>query len=150
MDPDSPKSDPKKAQDPPRGNGLGTFWAELKRRKVMRVAITYAVVAWLVIQVADTTFEGFGIPIWAFRFVMLCVILGFSTGPHSSLGIRTDTRWDQDHQSRSSDAGRHACIQTTTTQSQLVFRRLRRRHPHPHLRHPGHFLLHSLSRAPWS
>ena len=43
----------------------------------MRVAIVYAVVAWLVIQVADTTFEGFGIPIWAFRLVMLCVILGF-------------------------------------------------------------------------
>ena len=34
-------------------------------------------VAWLIIQVAETTFEGFGIPLWAFRFVMLCVILGF-------------------------------------------------------------------------
>ena len=58
-------------------SGLVTFWQELKRRKVTRVAITYAVVAWLIIQVADTTFEGFGIPLWAFRFVMLCVILGF-------------------------------------------------------------------------
>lgn len=62
---------------PPKPTGLSAFWAELKRRKVMRVAITYAVVAWLIIQIAATTFEGFGIPIWAFRFVMLCVILGF-------------------------------------------------------------------------
>ena len=43
----------------------------------MRVGITYAVVAWLIIQVAGLTFEGFGIPIWAFRFVVLCVLLGF-------------------------------------------------------------------------
>ena len=43
----------------------------------MRVAITYAVVGWIVLQVASLTFEGFGIPIWAFRFVMICVILGF-------------------------------------------------------------------------
>ena len=41
----------------------------------MRVAITYAVVAWLIIQVASTTFGSFGIPEWAFRFVviMLCI-----------------------------------------------------------------------------
>ena len=57
--------------------GLTAFWAELKRRKVMRVAIAYTVVGWVIMQVADLTFEGFGIPIWAFRFVMLCVILGF-------------------------------------------------------------------------
>ena len=43
----------------------------------MRVAITYAVVGWVIMQVASLTFEGFGIPIWAFRFVMLMVILGF-------------------------------------------------------------------------
>lgn len=61
----------------PAPSGLTAFWAELKRRKVTRVSITYAVAAWLIIQVADTTFAGFGIPLWAFRFVMLCVILGF-------------------------------------------------------------------------
>ena len=33
-----------------------SIWQELKRRKVMRVAITYAIVAWLIIQVASTTF----------------------------------------------------------------------------------------------
>jgi len=57
-------------------SGSAGFMAELKRRKVVRVAIVYAVVGWLVIQVANTTFEGFGIPSWAFRFVALMVVLG--------------------------------------------------------------------------
>lgn len=68
--------DPKPKTDKP-SSGFASFWAELKRRKVMRVAITYAVVGWIILQVAGLTFEGFGIPIWAFRFVMLMVILGF-------------------------------------------------------------------------
>ena len=51
--------------------------AELKRRKVFRVAATYAVVSWLIIQVAAATFADFGIPTWAFRFVVLMVLMGF-------------------------------------------------------------------------
>jgi len=58
-------------------SGLSAFWAELKRRKVMRVAITYIVASIAIIEFASVTFEGFGIPIWAFRFVMLMVIMGF-------------------------------------------------------------------------
>ena len=57
-------------------SGLASFWSELKRRKVMRVAITYAAVAWLIIQIAATTFEGFGIPLWAFRFVTIMLVIG--------------------------------------------------------------------------
>ena len=54
-----------------------SFWAELKRRKVVRVAIAYTIVAWLLIQVAATVFPGFGIPDWAFRFVVIMLVLGF-------------------------------------------------------------------------
>ncbi|MDA0350520.1 MAG: hypothetical protein O3C20_24335 [Verrucomicrobia bacterium] len=54
-----------------------SFWAELKRRKVMRVAITYAVVAWLIIQVANATFGSFGIPEWAYRFVVIMLVCFF-------------------------------------------------------------------------
>lgn len=54
-----------------------SFFAELKRRNVVRVAITYAIVTWLIIQVASVTFSGFGIPDWAFRFVVLMLLLGF-------------------------------------------------------------------------
>jgi adenylate cyclase len=38
------------------------FFAELKRRNVYKVAIAYAVVAWLLIQVATQAFAFFGIP----------------------------------------------------------------------------------------
>ena len=61
----------------PKPSGLSGFWAELKRRKVMRVAITYAVAAWVIIQVASTTFASFGIPEWAFRFVVIMLVCFF-------------------------------------------------------------------------
>lgn len=70
----SDKSEPKRESQAPRND---SFWSELKRRKVTRVAITYAVVAWVVMQVAALTFEGFGIPEWAFRFVVLMLVVFF-------------------------------------------------------------------------
>jgi len=54
-----------------------SFFAELKRRKVHRVAIAYAVAAWLVIQVATQVFPFFEIPNWAVRLVVLLLVLGF-------------------------------------------------------------------------
>jgi len=42
---------------------LPGFFAELKRRNVYKVAVTYAVVAWLLIQVATQVFPFFEIPI---------------------------------------------------------------------------------------
>ena len=53
------------------------FFAELKRRKVYRVAIGYAVVAWLLIQVATQTFPFLDIPNWIVRLVILVLALGF-------------------------------------------------------------------------
>ena len=46
------------------------FFAELKRRNVYKVAIAYAVVAWLLMQVASQIFPFFEIPNWAVRFVV--------------------------------------------------------------------------------
>jgi hypothetical protein len=43
------------------------LFAELKRRKVYKVAIAYAVVAWLLMQVASQIFPFFEIPNWAVR-----------------------------------------------------------------------------------
>ncbi len=54
-----------------------SFVAELKRRNVYKVAVAYAVFAWLVIQVATQVFPFFGIPNWAVRLVVLLLILGF-------------------------------------------------------------------------
>ena len=53
------------------------FFAELKRRNVYRVAMAYAVVAWLLIQIATQVFPFFDIPTWAVRLVILLLIIGF-------------------------------------------------------------------------
>ncbi len=53
------------------------FFAELKRRNVYKVAVAYAVVAWLLIQVATQVFPFFDIPNWVVRLVVLLIILGF-------------------------------------------------------------------------
>jgi TolB-like protein len=53
------------------------FFAELKRRNVYKVAIAYAVVAWLLIQIATQVFPFFEIPNWAVRLIVLVIIVGF-------------------------------------------------------------------------
>src|SRR5262249_19074743 len=54
-----------------------SFFAELKRRNVYKVAVAYAVVAWLLMQIASQIFPFFEIPNWAVRFVVLAIIMGF-------------------------------------------------------------------------
>src|SRR6267143_1412072 len=56
---------------------LKKFFAELKRRKVYTVAVTYAVVAWLLIQIVTQVFPPFEVPNWAERLVIVAIILGF-------------------------------------------------------------------------
>jgi TolB-like protein/Tfp pilus assembly protein PilF len=56
---------------------LSPFFAELKRRNVYKVAVAYAVIAWLLIQVATQVFPFFEIPNWAVRLVVLVLIAGF-------------------------------------------------------------------------
>jgi len=53
------------------------FFAELKRRNVYKVAIAYAVVAWLLIQVATQVFPFFEIPNWGVRLIVLFIVIGF-------------------------------------------------------------------------
>src|SRR5215469_5949167 len=54
-----------------------SFFAELKRRHVYRVAIAYGVVAWLLIQIATQVFPFFEIPNFVVRLVVLVMMLGF-------------------------------------------------------------------------
>ncbi len=54
-----------------------TFFAELKRRNVFRVAASYAIVAWIVLQVADTTFSRLNIPDWVISLLIILFLLGF-------------------------------------------------------------------------
>ena len=50
---------------------------ELKRRNVFRVGFAYAVVGWLVAQVADLALESFGAPDWVMKTLLFLILMGF-------------------------------------------------------------------------
>src|SRR5207237_604249 len=53
------------------------FLGELKRRNVYKVAVAYAVIGWLLVQVTTQVFPIFEIPNWALRLIVLAIIIGF-------------------------------------------------------------------------
>jgi len=56
---------------------LPNFFSELKRRNVYKVAIAYAVVAWLLMQIATQVFPFLEIPNWMVRSVIVLLVFGF-------------------------------------------------------------------------
>ncbi|NOR19538.1 MAG: tetratricopeptide repeat protein [Xanthomonadales bacterium] len=54
-----------------------SLFNELKRRNVIKVAIAYLVIGWVLVQIADTALPAFGAPEWVLRVFMLMVLLGF-------------------------------------------------------------------------
>jgi len=56
---------------------MTSIWGELKRRNVVRVGIAYAIVAWLLLQVADVVLNNIEAPIWVFQAIMLVLAIGF-------------------------------------------------------------------------
>jgi serine/threonine-protein kinase len=54
-----------------------SFFAELKRRNVYKVAVVYAVTAWLLIQASSILLPTFEAPAWVMKVVVLVVLLGF-------------------------------------------------------------------------
>ena len=57
-----------------RAQGL---WSQLRERKVFRVAISYVLVGWVLMQIGEVTFAGLGVPSWALTFLIVLVIMGF-------------------------------------------------------------------------
>ena len=53
------------------------FFAELKRRNVYKVAVAYAVVAWLLLQAASIFFPAFDAPPWVMKIFIIVIIFGF-------------------------------------------------------------------------
>jgi len=53
-----------------------SLFAELKRRNVVRVGIAYAVIGWILAQVAEFAFENFGAPDWVLKSVVVVLLLG--------------------------------------------------------------------------
>ena len=54
-----------------------SFLDELKRRKVFRVAASYAVVAFIIMQLVEILFPMFNFPQWTQQFTVIIVLLGF-------------------------------------------------------------------------
>ena len=54
-----------------------SFWKEVKRRKVIRVAVAYSVVAWLLIEIVATVEAPLNLPGWMDTFVIVLVLVGF-------------------------------------------------------------------------
>jgi len=63
--------------DQPQQSAAGALWAELKRRRVVRVVVLYAVAGWIVIEVASTVLPNLGMPDWTVKLVTILVALGF-------------------------------------------------------------------------
>ena len=55
----------------------GNFFGELRRRNVYKVAVAYAIVGWLLVQVATQVFPFLEIPSWVVRLVIALVVIGF-------------------------------------------------------------------------
>ena len=53
------------------------FLQRLQERGVLRVAASYAVIAWLALQIADVTFDPLGLPKWVMTSLIVAAILGF-------------------------------------------------------------------------
>src|SRR5204863_3140188 len=56
---------------------IDNFFAELKRRNVYKVAVAYAVVGWLIAQIATQIFPFLEIPNWVIRLVIVLIAIGF-------------------------------------------------------------------------
>jgi len=56
---------------------MGSFFSELKRRKVLRVAAAYVVSSWVLLQVSDLLSDILELPEWAPKLVLLILVVGF-------------------------------------------------------------------------
>lgn len=69
-------------QAPPAGSRVSavskhSFWHELRRRHVYRVAAAYAVGSWLITEITSQVFPVFGIPDWTVRLLIVLLLSGF-------------------------------------------------------------------------
>jgi TolB-like protein/Flp pilus assembly protein TadD/DNA-binding winged helix-turn-helix (wHTH) protein len=71
---------------------IQSFWQELQQRRVFRVAITYVIVVWALLQVIDIIFPLLGIPDWVMIMTFLVMLTGFPL----ALLLAWTLRWDAD------------------------------------------------------
>ncbi len=56
---------------------MSSFFSELRRRNVIRVAIAYGIVGWVLTEIASVVFDAFNFPDWAIQLFISFVVLGF-------------------------------------------------------------------------
>ena len=56
---------------------MNSFFEELKRRNVVKVALAYLVAAWVAMQVVDIMFPALKVPEWVASAVAILLIVGF-------------------------------------------------------------------------
>lgn len=56
---------------------MSKLFAELKRRKVLKVVTAYVIAAWLALQMADMVREPLGMPDWVFQAILVVLVIGF-------------------------------------------------------------------------
>ena len=73
--PDHPAVEPQRSND--SKNALEVLWDELKGRNVVRVAIAYAAVSWLLLQFAQIVFDALRLPDWVLPALLFVLAAGF-------------------------------------------------------------------------
>ena len=63
--------------DQPDTSSPGNLWSELKRRRVIRVVVLYAIAGWVVIEITSTVLPNLNLPEWTVTLVTVLVVLGF-------------------------------------------------------------------------
>src|SRR5262245_22761921 len=56
---------------------MSGFFEEVQRRKVYRVAVAYIIAAGFIIQIGSAVFTAWDLPGWAFRLVIVMLLMGF-------------------------------------------------------------------------
>jgi len=89
-------------------SSITRFYRELKRRKVIRVAIVYTIVLWIIVEVASVMLPGLLLPEWSVRLVIALGIIGFPIAlvlawalELTPEGIKADTDVSEETENRS-------------------------------------------------
>ncbi len=56
---------------------MASVWGELKRRNIVKVAVAYAIVGWILVEVSSVLGPALNLPDWVTTFVAFILILGF-------------------------------------------------------------------------
>ena len=93
---------------------MGNLFQELKRRKVFKVGTAYAVVTFVLVQVADLVLPTFDAPAWVLQSIIFLFVLGFP------LGILLAWAYEVTPEGVKADFGMQSKAQAPAQQNQLL------------------------------